>query len=200
MLLCLPTTLSVTKTDLHDRRASGLWGLVPFWVCVPEADANGIPSLILAKAQERRFMILAVLLSQTMRSDTRNQCGQGQHRLQDLRSGWQQESWEKCHSFTAQPLGILPQDYAVPADDKRARRNWHSQSSFCSQETLQNPYSSPLNPSNFMEVSLPPWVQVYVSGAKKELPLSSPEGNNEIKVVYFWELHARENGEIWYKD
>lgn len=53
-----------------------------------------------------------------------------------------------------------------------------------------------------MEVSLSPWVQVYASGAdkKKELPLSSPEGNNDINVVYFQELTARENGEIWYKD
>lgn len=34
----------------------------------------------------------------------------------------------------------------------------------------------------------------------KELPMSSPEGNSEIKVIYFQELRARENGEIWYKD
>lgn len=117
-----------------------------------------------------------------MRSDTRNQCGQGQHRLQDWRAGWQQQSRAKCHSFTAQPLGILPQDYTVPADGKRAKRNRYSRSSFCLQETLQNPYSSPLNSSNFMEVSLPPWVQVYISAEEKELPLSSLEANNEIKV------------------
>lgn len=41
---------------------------------------------------------------------------------------------------------------------------------------------------------------MHLEQTRKELPLSSPEGNSEIKVKYFQELNARENGEIWYKD
>lgn len=105
------------------------------------------------------------------------------------------------HSFTIQPLIVLHQDYTGLADNMRARKNLHSRSSFFSQETLQNPSLSPSNPSDFPEDLCHHGFRfIHLEHTKKELPLSSPEANNEIKVVYFQELSARENGDIRYKD
>lgn len=132
------------------------------------------------------------------------QARQGHQRLRELRAEPQRQSQETHHGYPVPPGSFSIRTTLCWRITGRPGKTYTpGQVSFC-----RKPYKVLIY---LHETHLTSWMSLchrrlrfmhleQTKKKKKELPLSSPEGNNDIQAVYFQELRARGNGAIWDKD